>query len=334
MHPAGRRRLAPRRRRPIAGVASLGRHAGAARAAASGSSCRPASWSSCATTRPFRGCTTLPMLGYYAVSSRRASVDWSCGPRRGGVGGPGGRSDSIVVPNWNGAAHLGPCIRSLAAQDYDDFEIVVVDNGSTDDSIDVLDALAAEIAPIPLTVLRNDVNLGFAGGVNRGIRHAIECGCHRHRPVQQRRRRRRRMAVGADGRARRRADVAIATGRLLMRDGARSTARVTSTRCGDWRSRGTGTSPAEPRRESGDVFAASGGASLFRTALVRRHRSVRRAVLRLLRRRRRELPCPAGRPPRVLTARTPSPITTKGRRVARWPGSRRRSSFATCRCCS
>ena len=99
--------------------------------------------------------------------------------------GPGGARDLrvgavpgtyVVVPNWNGAAHLGPCIRSLAAQDDDDFAIVVVDNGSADDSVAVLDALAAEIAPVRLTVLRNDVNLGFAGGVNRGIRHAIDAG--------------------------------------------------------------------------------------------------------------------------------------------------------------
>ena len=40
----------------------------------------------------------------------------------------------------------------------------------------MLDELAAEIAPVPLTVLRNATNLGFAGGVNRGIRHAIDRG--------------------------------------------------------------------------------------------------------------------------------------------------------------
>ena len=82
----------------------------------------------------------------------------------------------VVVPNWNGADRLGPCVRSLAAQTFDGVEIVVVDNASVDDSLDVLAALAAEIAPVPLTVLRNDVNLGFAGGVNRGIRHALESG--------------------------------------------------------------------------------------------------------------------------------------------------------------
>ena len=173
----------------------------------------------------------------------------------------------IVVPNWNGAGHLGPCIRSLAAQGGVDFEIVVVDNGSEDHSLDVLDDLAREIAPVPLTVLRNDVNLGFAGGVNRGIRHALESGAEAVALFNN-------DAIADTGWLSSLAavfesdpDVAIVTGRLLMRDGR----SVDST--GDFytvwglafpRDRDQ---PADPVRESGDVFAASGGASLYRTAL-------------------------------------------------------------------
>ncbi len=174
---------------------------------------------------------------------------------------------TIVVPNWNGADRLGPCVRSLAAQTYDGAEIVVVDNGSVDDSLAVLAELAAEIAPVPLTVLRNDVNLGFAGGVNCGIRHALEAGATAIALFNN-------DAVAEpgwlaaltavlDGDP----EVAIATGRLLMADGR----SVDST--GDFysvwglafpRDRDQ---PAEPVRESGEVFAASGGASLYRAAL-------------------------------------------------------------------
>ena len=57
----------------------------------------------------------------------------------------------IVVPNWNGAERIEACVRSLAAQRHDDFAIVVVDNGSVDDSIAVLERLAGEIAPVRLT---------------------------------------------------------------------------------------------------------------------------------------------------------------------------------------
>jgi GT2 family glycosyltransferase len=173
----------------------------------------------------------------------------------------------IVVPNWNGAHRLGPCIRSLAALDFDDFEIVVVDNGSVDESVEVLDALGAEIAPVRLTVVRNDANLGFAGGVNRGIHHALAAGASTVALFNN-------DAVAdagwlaalaavldADPR------VAIATGRLLMGDGR--TVDSTGDFYSVWglafpRDRDQ---PAEPVRDSGDVFAASGGASLYRSEL-------------------------------------------------------------------
>jgi GT2 family glycosyltransferase len=173
----------------------------------------------------------------------------------------------IVVPNWNGADRLGPCIRSLAAQTYPGVEIVVVDNGSADDSIEVLAALAGEIAPRPLTVLRNDVNLGFAGGVNRGIRHALESGATAVALFNN-------DAVADPGWLDALAavldgdpDVAIATGRLLMADGR----SIDST--GDFYSTWGLAFPrdrdrsAEVVRESGEVFAASGGASLYRASL-------------------------------------------------------------------
>jgi GT2 family glycosyltransferase len=173
----------------------------------------------------------------------------------------------IVVPSWNGAARLAPCVRSLAVQDHPDFEIVVVDNGSTDDSAAVLDQLAIEIAPVRLTVLRNDTNRGFTGGVNRGIRHALGAG-----------------AVGIalfNDDAVAEPDwlsalaavldtepaVAVATGRLLMKGGQ----IVDST--GDFYTTWGLVFPRDrdeaalPVRESGDVFAASGGASLFRSSL-------------------------------------------------------------------
>ena len=126
----------------------------------------------------------------------------------------------VVVPNWNGAATCGRASGRSPPRTYAELEIVVVDNGSTDDSLAVLDALAAEIAPVPPDGAAQRRNLGFAGGVNRGIRHALAAGADGRRPVQQRRRRRPRWlstlqrVLDADP------DVAIATGRLLMGDGA------------------------------------------------------------------------------------------------------------------
>jgi GT2 family glycosyltransferase len=191
-----------------------------------------------------------------------------CGVARlaAGVGGGDGVIH-IVVPNWNGAERLPRCIRSLAAQDHGDFCIVVVDNGSTDRSVAVLDALADEVAPVSVTVLRNDDNLGFAGGVNRGIRHALAAGAEAVALFNN-------DAVAEPGwltalAAVLDADpgVAVATGRLLLADGR--TVDSTGDFYSVWglafpRDRDQ---PAEPVRPAGDVFAASGGASLYRGTL-------------------------------------------------------------------
>lgn len=49
---------------------------------------------------------------------------------------------SVCVPVYNAAAHLGECIDSILAQTYTDFELLIVDDGSTDDSRDVVRAYA------------------------------------------------------------------------------------------------------------------------------------------------------------------------------------------------
>lgn len=74
----------------------------------------------------------------------------------------------IVVPNWNGEDFLKNCIDSLLVQTYKS-KIVIVENGSMDGSDNVLAKYGNKI-----TVLKQLKNLGFAGGVNIGIRHAIK----------------------------------------------------------------------------------------------------------------------------------------------------------------
>jgi len=80
---------------------------------------------------------------------------------------------SIVVLNWNGAEDTLACLDSLASLTYPDFNVVVVDNGSTDDS---LARLRPYLAPYPLTRIETGRNLGYAGGNNAGTRHALEDG--------------------------------------------------------------------------------------------------------------------------------------------------------------
>lgn len=80
---------------------------------------------------------------------------------------------SIIVLNWNGKQDTLECLDSLAALTYPNFNVVVVDNGSTDDS---LARLRSYDAPHPLTLLETGRNLGYAGGNNVGTRHALEQG--------------------------------------------------------------------------------------------------------------------------------------------------------------
>jgi len=74
---------------------------------------------------------------------------------------------SVVIPNWNGRHLLAACLDSLKAQTLKAFELIVVDNGSTDGSAEWLEAERPEVR-----VIRLPENLGFSGGCNVGIRAA------------------------------------------------------------------------------------------------------------------------------------------------------------------
>jgi len=75
----------------------------------------------------------------------------------------------IIVLNWNGKDDTVECVRSLRKISYDNYKIIVVDNGSEDDSV-------FEIKKnFPGTkIIENKKNLGFAGGNNIGIKYAME----------------------------------------------------------------------------------------------------------------------------------------------------------------
>lgn len=72
---------------------------------------------------------------------------------------------TVIIPNYNGMKYLPQCIASLRRQTEQDFKILVVENASTDRSLEWLTENR-----IPL--IREQENLGFAGGVNAGIRAA------------------------------------------------------------------------------------------------------------------------------------------------------------------
>jgi len=73
---------------------------------------------------------------------------------------------SVIVLNWNGICFIEDCLNSLVNQSYKDFEIIVVDNGSTDGSVELLKKKFMN----RIKLIENEKNLGFSGGNNSGIR--------------------------------------------------------------------------------------------------------------------------------------------------------------------
>ncbi len=70
----------------------------------------------------------------------------------------------IVIPNWNGRHMLEICLPSLYNQRFDNFTVIVVDNGSTDGSADYLRNNYPQVEVVEL-----QENCGFSAAVNRGI---------------------------------------------------------------------------------------------------------------------------------------------------------------------
>lgn len=71
---------------------------------------------------------------------------------------------TVVIPSWNGEKLLKSCLGSLEDQTYRDFETVVVDNGSTDQTTELVRTHFPRVK-----LIRLGQNLGFATAVNRGI---------------------------------------------------------------------------------------------------------------------------------------------------------------------
>ena len=74
---------------------------------------------------------------------------------------------SAIVVNWNGKEVLSGCLRSLLDQDYEDYEVLVVDNGSEDGS----QSLVKKEFP-SIKLIENEANLGFGPAVNKGFEKA------------------------------------------------------------------------------------------------------------------------------------------------------------------
>ena len=75
---------------------------------------------------------------------------------------------SVIILNWNGGTYVEESIVSILKQNYPEYELIVVDNGSTDFSLQTIKDRFKD----KLCLIENKTNMGFAAGNNIGIRQA------------------------------------------------------------------------------------------------------------------------------------------------------------------
>lgn len=75
---------------------------------------------------------------------------------------------SVVIPVWNGERHLREAIESVLAQDFRDFELIVVDDGSTDGSAALAESFMSDVR----VSVRRQANAGVVAARNAGLRAA------------------------------------------------------------------------------------------------------------------------------------------------------------------
>jgi len=74
---------------------------------------------------------------------------------------------SIIIVNWNAEKYIKNCIESLINQTYKNFEIILVDNASSDNSVEIIEKKFPQVK-----IIKNSSNLGFAEGNNIGIKES------------------------------------------------------------------------------------------------------------------------------------------------------------------
>lgn len=75
---------------------------------------------------------------------------------------------AVIILNWNGLSDTLECIASILESDFINYQIIVADNGSTDNSIEIIGTTYPQVY-----IVDNKANLGFAEGNNRAIDYAI-----------------------------------------------------------------------------------------------------------------------------------------------------------------
>ena len=76
---------------------------------------------------------------------------------------------NIIIINWNSVKDTVSCLENVFSMEYPNFQVIVVDNGSIDNSVSVLQDFNNDIQ-----LIKNGKNLGTSGGHNAGITRALQ----------------------------------------------------------------------------------------------------------------------------------------------------------------
>jgi GT2 family glycosyltransferase len=178
----------------------------------------------------------------------------------GGASGTAGRV-TVVVVTWNHRAEIADCLAAAGAQTWPDVELVVVDNGSTDGTAELV------ASAFPRAALRRErENGGLSRALNRALAAATGEFFLTLNPD---------VVLGAGfleralGAFPGRPDVWCVAPRLVRPDGSLDAAGVEPTPDGRFRNRGEGAREPLDFDRPGEVFGACGAAALYRTEALR-----------------------------------------------------------------
>src|SRR3990167_10836604 len=75
---------------------------------------------------------------------------------------------SVILPTYNRSEYLGRAIESVLNQNYNNFELIIIDDSSTDKTSEVI----LKYKDSRIRVVKNQENIGFVKSLNKGIKQA------------------------------------------------------------------------------------------------------------------------------------------------------------------
>lgn len=179
------------------------------------------------------------------------------------------KSIFVVIPNFNGADRLAASINSVLNQSFTDFDLIVVDNGSLDDSRTIIESYVAKDSRV--RAIFQDKNYGYTGGVNPGMELAIKERAEFVAPFNNDAIAHKDWLKHLYNHLKNHPDVGIATCKLLHADG--KTIDSTADLYTSWGlpyPRGRDELATNAYDTDVTIFGASGGASMYRTQMLKK----------------------------------------------------------------